>query len=153
MARGSKGTVLLLFFSFRKKRKNRPYASGRLEREILNIIEYSSDTALNLDADMIKSHLATKQDEINKINNDLDTIAKQVELKRNESIMDIIECSIKNFEDFYHTLSDDEKKLFFHSVIKEIHVTRGEKTRDRRIKDIIYHFDLAEVNELVKPVS
>ncbi|WP_201716142.1 recombinase family protein [Rossellomorea arthrocnemi] len=126
---------------------------GRLESEILNIIEYSSDTALNLDVDMIKSHLATKQDEINKINNVLANIAKQVELKRNESIMDIIESAIKNFEDFYHTLSDDEKKLFFHSVIKEIHVTKGEKTKDRRIKDVIYHFDLEEVNDLVKPVS
>ena len=126
---------------------------GRLEREMLKIMEHSSDTSLNLDADMIKSQLAAKQGEINKINSDLANIAKQVELKRNESIMDIIECSIKNFEDFYHTLSDDEKKLFFHSVIKEIHVTRGEKTKDRSIKDVIYHFDLEEVNDLVKPVS
>lgn len=110
---------------------------GRLEREILNIIEYSSDTALNLDAEMIKSHLATKQDEINKINSELANIAKQVELKQNESIMNIIEFSIKNFEEFYYTLSVDVKKLFFHTVIREVHVTRGEKTKDRRIKDYL----------------
>ncbi|MEA3321469.1 MAG: recombinase family protein [Bacillota bacterium] len=122
---------------------------GRLEKEMLNIMEHSSDTSLNLDVGMIKSHLATKQDEINKIKSALSEITLQVELKQNEAIMDIIEFSIKNFEDFYHTLSDDEKKMFFHSVIKEIHVIKGVKTRDRRIKDVKYHFDFEDINYLV----
>lgn len=97
---------------------------------------------------MIKSHLGVKQDEINKIKSAIADITKQIELKQNESLMDIIEFSIKNFEDFYHTISDDEKKIFFHSVIKEVHVTQGEKTKDRRIKDVIYHFDLEDLNNI-----
>jgi len=121
----------------------------RLEREMLKIMEHSSDPSLSLDADMIKSHLATKQVEINKIKSSLADISKQMELKQNDSIMDIIEFSIKNFKDFYHTFSDDEKKIFFHSVIKEIHVTKGDKTKDRRIRDVLYHFDLEDINSIV----
>ena len=101
----------------------------KLQREILKIMEHSSDPELNLDANMIKSQLTEKQDEINKIKTVLDDITKQIELKQNESIMDIIEFSIENFEEFYHTLSDEEKKIFFHSVIKEVHVTRGEQNK------------------------
>jgi site-specific DNA recombinase len=125
----------------------------KLEREMIKIMEHSSDPSLNLDTNMIKKHLAAKQDEINKIKSGLADISKQIELKQNDSIMDIIEFSIKNFEDFYHTLSDDEKKLFFHSVIKEIKVTEGKKTKDRQIEDVIYHFDLEDLNHLVKFIS
>ena len=124
---------------------------GRLEREMIKIMEHSSDPSLNLDEDMIKAHLATKQDEINKIKIDLAEIAKHIKLKQSDSVIDIIEFSIKNLENFYHTLSAKEKKIFFHSVIKEIHVTKGEKTKDRRVKDIKYHFDLEELNRIVKP--
>ena len=120
----------------------------KLQREILKIMEHSSDPDLNLDANMIKSQLKEKQDELNKVETVLADITKIIELKQNESIIDIIEFSIKNFEEFYHTLADDEKKLFFHSVIKEVHVTQGEKTKDRRIKDVIYHFDLENLNDI-----
>ncbi|MBT2683369.1 recombinase family protein [Bacillus sp. ISL-37] len=122
----------------------------KLQRQILKIMEHSSDPELNLDANMVKSQLTEKQDEINKIKTVLDDITKQIGLKQNESIMDIIEFSIENFEDFYHTLSDEEKKIFFHSVIKEVYVTRGKRTKDRLIKDIIYQFDLEDLNNLVK---
>jgi site-specific DNA recombinase len=122
----------------------------KLEREVLKIMEHSSDPSLNLDTEMIKNHLAEKQDGINKIKSALAEITNQIGLKQNDSIMDIIEFSIKNFEEFYHTLSDDEKKVFFHSVIKEVHVTEEEKPKDRRIKDVIYHFDLEELHNLVK---
>ncbi|WP_096156214.1 recombinase family protein [Bacillus sp. FJAT-45066] len=118
----------------------------KIQREMLKIMEHSSDTSLNLDAEMIKSQLAKKQEELNKIKTSLIEITKQIQLKQNGSIMDIIEYSIKNFKEFYHTLSDEEKKMFFHSVIKEVHVTQGEKTKDRRIKDVLYHFDLEELN-------
>ncbi|WP_214482844.1 recombinase family protein [Bacillus sp. SM2101] len=120
-----------------------------LEREMIKIMEHSSDPSLNLDVDMIKSHLATKQDDINKIKYVLADINKKINLKQNKSIKDIIEFSINNFEDFYYTISDDEKKVFFHSVINEIHVTPGDTTRDRRIKDINYHFDLEDLNVLI----
>jgi site-specific DNA recombinase len=125
----------------------------KLEREMLKIMELSSDPILSLDGEMIKSQLAAKQDEINKIKYSLENISMQIELKQNESIKDIIKFSINNFEDFYKTLDDDEKKKFFHLVIKEVHVTKGERTKDRRIKDVIYQFDLEEISELVKPVS
>jgi site-specific DNA recombinase len=123
----------------------------KLEREMIKIMEHSSDPSLNLDTNMIKNHLAEKQGEINKIKSALADITKQMQLKQNKSIMDIIEFSIKNFRDFYHTLADDEKKTFIHSVIKEIHVTEGKTTKDRHIKDVIYHFDLEELNRIVKP--
>jgi site-specific DNA recombinase len=122
----------------------------KIEREMIKIMEHSSDPSLNLDADMIKSHLAAKQDEINKIKSAFADITKQIQLKQNQSIIDIIEFSIKNFEDLYHTLSGDEKKIFFHSVIKEIHVTDGKTTKDRRIKDVSYHFDFEELNNFVR---
>ncbi|MBM7662269.1 site-specific DNA recombinase [Bacillus mesophilus] len=122
----------------------------KLEREMLKIMEHSSDPLLNLDREMIRTQLVRKQNEIIKIKTIHADITMQIELKQNDSIMDIIEFSIKNFEDFYHTLSDDEKKLFFHSVIKEVHVTEEEKPKDRRIKEVIYHFDLEELNRIVK---
>ncbi|MFT4414520.1 recombinase family protein [Fredinandcohnia humi] len=121
----------------------------KLQRQILKIMEHSSDPDINLDAKMIKSQLKEKQAELNKVETALTDITKQIELKQNESIMDIIEFSIKNFEEFYHTLSDEEKKIFFHSVIKEVHVTQGKKTKERRIKDVIYHFDLEELNNIM----
>lgn len=120
----------------------------KLEKEMLTVIDLSSDETLNLDIEMLKSHLASKQEAINKKKLDLANINKQIELKQNESIMDIITFSIKNFRDFYHTLSGDEKKIFFHSVIKEIQVTKGNTTKDRLIKDVKYHFDLDDLNGL-----
>ncbi|WP_255247446.1 recombinase family protein [Paucisalibacillus globulus] len=120
----------------------------RLEKEMLNVIDLSSDLTLNLDPEMLKAHLTSKQEAINKKKSILAEIIKQIELKHNESIMDIIDFSIKHFEEFYHTLSDDEKKTFFHSVIREIHVTKGSSTRNRRIKDVIYYFDFEDLNKL-----
>src|SRR5690606_36960104 len=120
----------------------------KLENEIFKALDYASDPNLHLDAEMIKSHIALKQEEINKIKSTLDEITMQIKLKQNKSIMDIIKFSIKNFEDFYHTLSDNEKKNFFHYVIKEIHVTKGKNTKGRRIKDVIYYFDLEDLNNL-----
>ncbi|OIK15560.1 hypothetical protein BIV60_09040 [Bacillus sp. MUM 116] len=38
----------------------------KLEKEMLNVIDLSSDETLNLDAEMLKSHLASKQEAINK---------------------------------------------------------------------------------------
>ncbi len=122
----------------------------KLKKEMLTTIDLSSDETLYLDNEMLKSHLALKQEEINKKKSTLADITKQIELKQNEAIMDIIEFSIRNFEDFYHTLSDEEKKILFHSVIKEIHVTKGANTKDRRIKEVIYHFDFEDLNNLVK---
>lgn len=122
----------------------------KLEKEMLNIIDLSSDEALNLDTQMLKSHLASKQEAINIKKMTLADITKQIGLKQNESIKDIIEFSIRNFKDFYHTLSDDEKKRFFHTVINEIHVTHGNTTKDRCIKDVIYHFDLEILNNRKK---
>jgi site-specific DNA recombinase len=118
----------------------------KLEREILTALDFASDSTLNLPTEMMKSHIAEKQEAIDKKRLKFKNIAMQIKLKQNESIMDIIKFSIKNFEEFYHTLSDDEKKAFFHSVIKEVHVTKGEKTKDRRIKNVVYQFDLKEIN-------
>lgn len=121
----------------------------KLQRQILKIMEHSCDPDLNLDPKMVKYQLKEKQDELNKIETALANITKQIELKQKGSIMDIIEFSIKNFEEFYHTLSDDEKKVFFHYVIKEVHLTEEEKPKDRRIKDVIYHFVLEELNNII----
>lgn len=121
-----------------------------LTNEMFKAMDDSANPDLNLDVDIANSYIASKQEAIYEKKSKLANITKQIELKQNDNIMDIIEYSIKNFEDFYHTLSDDEKKLFFHSVIKEVHVTKGKRTKDRRIKDVIYHFDLEDLNRLAE---
>ncbi|SEP61770.1 site-specific DNA recombinase [Virgibacillus subterraneus] len=122
----------------------------KLEDQIFNLMDLTEDETLNLDEEMMKSRISVKQEEIYKNKSVLENITMQIDLKKNKSLIDIIKFSIKNFEDFYHTLSDDEKKLFFHSVIKKVHVTKGKKTKDRRIKDVIYLFDLEDLNRLAE---
>jgi site-specific DNA recombinase len=122
----------------------------KLQKEMVTIIDLFNDDALNLDADMLKEQLVTKQEAINKKKSILDDITKQLQFKCSKSIMDIIMFTITNFKDFYLSISDDEKKMFFHSVIREIHIETGDKPKDRKIKDIKYYFDLEDLGNLVK---
>jgi site-specific DNA recombinase len=122
----------------------------KLQKEMVTIIDLFNDDSLKLDADMLKEQLVTKQEAINKKKSILDDITKQLQFKRSKSIMDIIMFTITNFKDFYLTISDDEKKMFFHSVIREIHIETGDKPKDRKIKDIKYYFDLENLGNLVK---
>ncbi|MFD2045695.1 zinc ribbon domain-containing protein [Ornithinibacillus salinisoli] len=122
----------------------------KLKNEMFKAMDDSANPDLNLDVEMMNSSIASKQEAIYKKKSKLANINKQIELKQNDNLMDIIEYSIKNFEDFYQTLSDEERKMFFHSVIKEVHVTKGKGTKDRRINDVIYHFDLEDLNCLAE---
>jgi len=122
----------------------------RLKNEMFKAMDDSANPELNLDVEMMNSYIASKQEAIYERKSKLDNITKQIELNQNENIIDIIEYTLTNFEDFYQTLSDEEKKMFFHSVIKEVHVTKGKRTKDRHIQDVIYHFDLEDLNRLAE---
>ncbi|MGD6874223.1 zinc ribbon domain-containing protein [Sutcliffiella horikoshii] len=90
----------------------------KLQRQILKIMEYSSDPDLNLDAKMIKSQLKEKQNALFKIETDFAEITKQIELKQNESIMDIIEFSVKNFEEFIKLSLMMKRRYYFIRSLK-----------------------------------
>lgn len=122
----------------------------KLTNEMFKAMDDSANPDLNLDVDIANSYIASKQEAIYEKKSKLANITKQMQLKQNDNILDIIEYSINNFEDFFQTLSDEEKKMFFHSVIKEVHVTKGKGTKDRRIQDVIYHFDLEGLNRLAE---
>ncbi|WP_210367946.1 hypothetical protein [Bacillus sp. REN3] len=72
--------------------------------EMVTILGLFNDDTLNLDSDMLKDQLVTKQEEINKKKSNLDDITNQLEIKRSKSIMEIIKFSISNFKDFYLTI-------------------------------------------------
>ncbi|TFB13590.1 recombinase family protein [Filobacillus milosensis] len=120
-----------------------------LQKGIETTLDLFDDNSVNIDPDLLKNRLVTKQNAINEKKSIVKELTKQVEFKRSNSFMEIIRYSIENFKDFYSTLADEEKKKFFHSVIRQIHINQGEKPKDRLITDIEYFFDLDDISNLV----
>ncbi|MBT2687275.1 recombinase family protein [Bacillus sp. ISL-47] len=77
----------------------------------------------------------------------LNKLSKEINLQNNLNIKNNIEYVANHLKDFINIISEEEKKLLFHSIIKEVHVTNGPKPKDRLIKNVIFHFTEDEFNE------
>lgn len=79
----------------------------------------------------------------------IESINQHIKLCDKHVITAIVTHSLKDFTHFFNTIDDADKKLLLHSLIKEIHVNPGDKTKNRTIKDVIYKFDLTYLNQVI----
>lgn len=79
----------------------------------------------------------------------IESINQHIKLCDKHVLTAIVTHSLKDFTHFFNTIDDADKKLLLHSLIKEIHVNPGDKTKNRTIKDIIYKFDLTYLNQVI----
>lgn len=77
----------------------------------------------------------------------LDRLNMEINLQNNFNIDNSVDYVTNHFKDFLSIISDEEKKLLFHSIIKEVHVTKGSRPKERKIKEVIYHFTEDEIND------
>ncbi|MFD2215334.1 recombinase family protein [Metabacillus endolithicus] len=78
----------------------------------------------------------------------LTELNNRIEIQKKIDINSDIEFLINDFKHFYHIISDQDKKLLFHNFIKEIHVLKGNSVKERKIKEIIFHFDNNDINSI-----
>lgn len=89
------------------------------------------------------------QQEEQAIRKQIESINQYIKLCDKHVLTAIVTHSLKDFTHFFNTIDDADKKLLLHSLIKEIHVNPGDKTKNRTIKDIIYKFDLTYLNQVI----
>ncbi|MCD8503110.1 MAG: recombinase family protein [Bacillaceae bacterium] len=79
----------------------------------------------------------------------IDNLQQQIRLRDKTHLSSIIKNSFQDFKTFFDLIEDEDKKTILRSLIKEIHVNKGEKTKDRTIKEIIYAFDLEYLSQVI----
>ncbi|WP_138090997.1 recombinase family protein [Halalkalibacterium halodurans] len=79
----------------------------------------------------------------------IDNLQQQIRLRDKTHLSSIIKNSFQDFKTFFDLIEDEDKKKILRSLIKEIHVNPGEKTKDRTIKEIIYAFDLEYLSQVI----
>lgn len=102
---------------------------------MLNVIDLMNDTDLAIDNDLLKDNLLSLQKNLNKRKIELDEVTGQIKFKESQTSSTIINYCADNFSDLYSTISDKERKLLLSHIIKEIHVSNGESTKSRQIKN------------------
>ncbi len=75
----------------------------------------------------------------------LEKLNQEINLQNNLNVKSNVEYVTDHLEIFINIISDEEKKLLFHSIIKEVHITKGTKPKEREIKDVIYLFNDEEI--------
>ncbi|MED4731985.1 zinc ribbon domain-containing protein [Aneurinibacillus migulanus] len=79
----------------------------------------------------------------------LNELNERIALQKDLNLSQNINFVVDDFISFYQLISDEDKKLLFHNLIKEIHITKGSTTKERKIKEIIYHFLPENMNTLL----
>lgn len=79
----------------------------------------------------------------------LNELNERIALQKDLNLSQNINFVVDDFQSFYQLISDEDKKLLFHNLIKEIHITMGSTTKERKIKEIIYHFEPENMNTLL----
>lgn len=127
---------------------------NRSLKSIRKKIKRAADLFLDNDKDSTRNNKSTffyLIDEYEKEEADtlsrLNKLKKEINLQNNLNIKNNIEYVANHLKDFINIISEEEKKLLFHSIIKEVHVTNGPKPKDRLIKKVIFHFTEDEFNE------
>ncbi|WP_026561603.1 recombinase family protein [Bacillus sp. J37] len=111
------------------------------KKRMNTVIDLMDDPTASLDKELLKNKLLSHQEELNKNNIVLEELTKQINFKESHTSSDIITFCVKRFSDFYEILPNEERKLLLNHIIKEVHVLKGDSTKDRKIKDIIYNFN------------
>ncbi|SIR56379.1 recombinase family protein [Priestia flexa] len=106
---------------------------------------FDDDTNSKMSSRTLSNLISEYEKEEEEIGSKLDNVHKELDLQNNLNVKNSIEFVTNHFKIFINIISDEEKKLLFHSIIKEIHVTRGAKSKERKIKKVIYHFNEKEV--------
>ena len=79
----------------------------------------------------------------------IESLNQQIKLSDKHFLTTIVANSLSDFSQFFNTIEDDDKKILLQSLIKEIHINPADKPKNRTIKDIIYKFDLAYLNQAI----
>ena len=117
--------------------------ASTIERE-LRAISKNKQKALDLYDDSIISKNTLKErierlQEDEKSNNiNLKKIKEQIEVKSNPLLFDIVDFAANNLALFIDILNNTDKKGFFHNVINDIFVSKGNTPKDRKIREIVY---------------
>lgn len=117
-----------------------------IKEQMNTVIDLMNDSALSLDKKLLKDRLVSHQEDLNERNIQLEEITKQIRFKESQTSIDIIKFCAENFITFYETIADTEKKQLLNYLIKEIHVFKGDKTKDRQIKKVIYNFSTDDLS-------
>lgn len=117
----------------------------RIKEDMSNVIDLMNDERYSIDKELLMDKLMLHQENLNEKNNDLKELNKQIEFKNSRTSRELINYCTQNFEEFYFAIPDEERKLFLHRIIKEVHVTKGEKPKDRTIKNVVFKFNNEDI--------
>ncbi|WP_088051613.1 recombinase family protein [Virgibacillus dakarensis] len=117
----------------------------RIKEDMSNVIDLMNDEKYSIDKELLMDKLMIHQENLNENNNALKEITKQIEFKNSRTSHELINFCTENFNDFYFAIPDEERKILLHRIIKEIHVTKGEKPKDRTIKNIVFKFNNEDI--------
>lgn len=68
---------------------------------------------------------------------------KQIDTK------EIVNELLENFRKHFHSLETSKQKELLQAIIQEIHVSQGQKPKDRKITEIVYHVTKEEIASLL----
>ncbi|MCM3112815.1 recombinase family protein [Lederbergia lenta] len=117
----------------------------RIKKDMSNVIDLMNDEKYSIDKGLLKEKLMAHQENLNEINNDLKEINIQIEFKQSKTSHKLINLCATNFREFYFAIPDEERKLLLHRIIKEIHVTKGAKPKDRTLKNVVFKFNNEDI--------
>lgn len=99
--------------------------------------------------EMFEEEIHDVQQEEQALVKQIESLNQQIKLSDKHFLTTIVANSLSDFSQFFNTIEDDDKKILLQSLIKEIHINPADKPKNRTIKDIIYKFDLAYLNQAI----
>ncbi|MDE5414127.1 recombinase family protein [Alkalihalobacterium chitinilyticum] len=130
--------------SLEEKAKILKKSLDQIEKKLnhfLSLLYTEDDDGETISMDTITLFIRESEKQKKKDQKKLKDLHHRIELQKSLSLNQDIEFVVNNFETFYYLISDEDKKLLFHNFIKEIHITKGSTTKERKIKKIFYQFE------------
>jgi site-specific DNA recombinase len=137
-----------LAFELQPLEKEAQYLKKRIKRikeDMSNIIDLMNDEKYSIDEELLMDKLIIHQENLNEKSSDLKELTKQIEFKSSRISHELINYYTKNFMEFYSAIPNEERKLLLHHLIKEIHVTKGDKPKNRKIKNVVFKFSNEDI--------
>lgn len=68
---------------------------------------------------------------------------------KNSNAIQIVDSLTTNFRSDFLQLEDTDKSSLLKSLIEEIKVNNGQKMKERKIKEVIFHVTVEEIHNLI----
>jgi len=78
-----------------------------------------------------------------------DTTDYQYQTLKNSNAIQIVDSLTTNFRSDFLQLEDTDKSSLLKSLIEEIKVNNGQKMKERKIKEVIFHVTVEEIHNLI----